>query len=99
MQHHPILIGSSIFIVVGDPLVQFNETINYNEFLCWEWDQGRAGYGDQSGAMAHTQRFLQNRGVPKPIIDVAEYFAIDGELIRWGRYYRLAGYYTFIMLW
>jgi len=85
--------------LVGDPIVQWNETINYNEFLSWEWDQGRPGFGVQGGAMAHSNRRGQIRGLPKPILDIAEYFTIDGELIRWGRYYRLAGYYTFILLW
>jgi len=37
---HVGLLGVNVTIV-GDPLVQFNETINYNEFLSWVWDQGR----------------------------------------------------------
>jgi len=95
---HVGLLGVNVTLV-GDPLVQWNETINYNEFLNWVWDQGRPGFGTQAGAMAHSLRHGQQRGLPKPILDIAEYFTIDGELIRWGRYYRLAGYYTFILLW
>jgi len=95
---HVGLMGVNVTLV-GDPLVQWNETINYNEFLNWVWDQGRPGFGTQAGSMANSLRHGQIRGLPKPILDIAEYFAIDGELIRWGRYYRLAGYYTFILMW
>lgn len=44
-------------------------------------------------------REAQRRGVPLPILAVAEYFTLDGEGIRWGRLYRQAGYYTHLMLW
>ncbi len=39
------------------------------------------------------------KGVPYPILLVAEYFTMDGESIRWGRGYRLAGFYTHALLW
>ncbi|KAI8506261.1 regulation of thyroid hormone proteinration [Branchiostoma belcheri] len=44
-------------------------------------------------------RAAQYRGLPYPILWVAEYFTLDGEDIRWHRSYRLAGYYTLTMLW
>lgn len=39
------------------------------------------------------------QGVPFPILNVAEYFSIDGECYRWGRTYQLAGFYTHALLW
>jgi len=95
---HVGLMGLNVTLV-GDPLVQFNETINYNEFLNWAWDQGRVGFGSQGGSIAEAYRHADLRGMPKPMLDIVQYFTIDGELVRWGRYYRLAGYYTFILLW
>ena len=41
----------------------------------------------------------QLKGLPYPILWVAEYFTHDAEGIRWGRYYRQAGYFTHIFLW
>jgi len=32
-------------------------------------------------------------------LNVAEYFTLDGEKIRWGRFFRLSGYYAHIVLW
>lgn len=84
---------------LGDPPVQFNETIVYNEHLSWMWDQGRPGYGTQAGHFAHSYKHSEFRGAPLPILQIAEYFNIDGEFIRWGRYYRIAGYYAHILLW
>ena len=39
------------------------------------------------------------KGLPYPILTVAEYLSQDGEGFNWGRNYRLAGYYTSITLW
>ncbi|EZA60301.1 Dual oxidase maturation factor, partial [Ooceraea biroi] len=41
----------------------------------------------------------QRRGLPIPILWIAEYFVIDGEGIRYGRFYRTAGWYCHILLW
>uniref|UniRef100_A0A0K2TDJ0 Dual oxidase maturation factor 1like [Ceratitis capitata] n=1 Tax=Lepeophtheirus salmonis TaxID=72036 RepID=A0A0K2TDJ0_LEPSM len=39
------------------------------------------------------------KGLPFPILTVAEYLAADAEGFCWGRSYREAGYYTSISLW
>lgn len=44
-------------------------------------------------------RDAQWRGMPLPILWIAEYFTLDGENIRWNRGYRQAGFYTHILLW
>ncbi|CAG5127260.1 unnamed protein product [Candidula unifasciata] len=75
------------------------ETINYNENFNWEGLQGRLGFGPFAGQFNRQFRAAQLRGVPLPILTVAEYFTLDGEGIRWGRYYRLAGWYSHIALW
>lgn len=83
----------------GTPEVQLNETIDYNERFRWDWAQGRFGFGEAAGRISQEYRRALDAGVPLPIVWVAEYFTLDGERIRWGRYYRLAGYYTHAVLW
>jgi dual oxidase maturation factor 1 len=39
------------------------------------------------------------KGLPYPILTVAEYMSVDAEGFCWGRNYRTAGYYTLITLW
>ncbi|CAG0881731.1 unnamed protein product [Cyprideis torosa] len=39
------------------------------------------------------------KGLPYPILTVAEYFTIDAEGFNWGRHYRHAGYFAHILLW
>ena len=39
------------------------------------------------------------KGLPFPILTVAEYMSVDAEGFCWGRNYREAGYYTSIFLW
>ncbi|KAH9513091.1 Dual oxidase maturation factor 1 [Bulinus truncatus] len=75
------------------------ETINYNEHFSWEGLQGRFGFGPFAGQFNREYRAAQLRGLPLPILWIAEYFTIDGEGIRWGRHYRQAGWYSHIMLW
>jgi dual oxidase maturation factor 1 len=75
------------------------ETIDYNENFNWEGVQGRQGFGPSAGQFNRQFRAAQLRGVPLPILAVAEYFTIDGEGIRWGRFYRQAGWYSHIALW
>ncbi|XP_054159680.1 dual oxidase maturation factor 1-like [Oppia nitens] len=83
----------------GIPENQLGEIINYNEHYSWEWDQGRPGFGSQAGRFHREYRESQYRGVPHPIQWVAEYFTFDGEGVRWGRHYRLSGWYTHILMW
>ncbi|XP_064610139.1 dual oxidase maturation factor 1-like [Liolophura sinensis] len=83
----------------GEPEQQLNETINYNEHFSWEWGQGRIGFGPFAARINREFRAAQFRGLPYPILWIAEYFTFDGEGIRWGRFYRTAGWYSHIMLW
>ncbi|XP_072038743.1 dual oxidase maturation factor 1-like isoform X2 [Amphiura filiformis] len=75
------------------------EVINYNERFHFYGGQGRIGFGRFSGRINREFREAQWLGKPYPILWIAEYFTLDGEDIRWGRSYRLAGYYTWIILW
>ena len=44
-------------------------------------------------------REWQFRGYPQIITELAEYFTLDAEDIRWQRWYRIAGWYAHIALW
>lgn len=85
----------------GVPEYQIQERINYNEAFRWAdpWAQGRLGFGRFAGRFNREFRADQFRGVPYPIQWIAEYFTLDGEQIRWGRRFRVAGWYTHILLW
>lgn len=70
-------------------------------------------YGNRSMDVAFNERFdfyrpdqLQEefrkglkKGLPFPILTVAEYMAVDDEGFCWGRNYRQAGYYCSFFLW
>ena len=77
------------------------EIINYNEAFRWNspWAQGRLGFGIFSGEVNQDFRAAELRGLPYPILWISEYFTLDGEQIRWGRKFRLAGWYTHIFMW
>ncbi|XP_043248192.1 dual oxidase maturation factor 1-like isoform X2 [Colletes gigas] len=81
----------------GTPLAK--ETINYNERFWWTWDQGKFGFGPYAGLLQRNYRDAQKRGLPIPILWTVEYLTIDGEGIRFGRFYRTAGWYCHILLW
>ncbi|XP_077992198.1 dual oxidase maturation factor 1-like [Glandiceps talaboti] len=84
----------------GTPENQINEQINYNERFSWDsWDQGRNFYSPYAGQVNREFRDAQYRGLPYPILWIAEYFTIDAENLRWGRSYRMSGYYAHIMIW
>ncbi|XP_077978626.1 dual oxidase maturation factor 1-like [Glandiceps talaboti] len=83
----------------GEPVNQLGERIDYNERFNWAWDQGRQGFGPFAGVLNQEFREAQWKGLPYPILWIAEYFTIDGENIRWGRSYREAGFFTHICLW
>jgi dual oxidase maturation factor 1 len=76
-----------------------HEIIDYNEHFSWEWAQGRFGFGKYAGQFSKDFRAASERGVPLPILQIAEYFTFDGEGIRFGRYYRLAGWYSHLLMW
>ena len=52
-----------------------------------------------AGRFNQEYREAQFRGLPLPILWIAEYFTFDGEGIRWGRHYRQAGWYSHILMW
>nr|XP_002128668.1 dual oxidase maturation factor 1-like [Ciona intestinalis] len=92
--------GTPIYQTVGhSDSVNFTERIDYNERFHWAWRQGRIGFGPYAGRINQEFRQAQYRGVPLPIQWVAEYFTLDGELIRWGRSYRTAGWFANQVLW
>lgn len=49
--------------------------------------------------LADEYRHALIKGLPFPILTVAEYLAVDAEGFCWGRSYREAGYFTSIFLW
>lgn len=52
-----------------------------------------------AGQLQQEFRAAQYRGLPTPILWVVDYFVIDGEGFRFGRFYRTAGWYSHILLW
>ncbi|XP_035666958.1 dual oxidase maturation factor 1-like isoform X1 [Branchiostoma floridae] len=87
----------------GDGKHLNSEKIDYNERFWWggerQWTQGRNFFGPFAGLVNREFREAQFKGLPYPILWIAEYFTLDGENIRWGRSYRLSGFYAHIMLW
>lgn len=63
--------------------------IDFNERFEWE------------GASDMTKHFHEalRRGLPFPILTVAEYFSLSQEGFTWGMQYRQAGYFASILLW
>lgn len=49
--------------------------------------------------MQNSYRLALKRGLPYPILTVAEYFSLGREGFAWGGQYRAAGYFASIMLW
>ncbi|XP_044270590.1 dual oxidase maturation factor 1 [Tribolium madens] len=63
--------------------------IDFNEQFLWI----------NSDQMGDSFREAMIRGLPFPILTVAEYFTMGQEGLSWGGQYRAAGYYAIIMLW
>ncbi|XP_013789395.2 dual oxidase maturation factor 1-like, partial [Limulus polyphemus] len=65
------------------------EEINYNERFNW------------IGATEIKEEYREAliKGLPFPILTIAEYLSQDLEGFCWGRRYRMAGYYSYILLW
>lgn len=63
--------------------------IDFNEQFMWL----------NSDQMGDSFREALERGLPFPILTVAEYFSVGQEGLSWGGQYRAAGYYATIMLW
>jgi len=71
------------------PIYNQSENIDFNERFYWIGpDQMKEDY---LAALF--------KGLPFPILTVAEYFTVDAEGFCWGRNYRQAGYFTSIFLW
>lgn len=71
------------------PIYNQSADIDFNERFHWE------------GATQMKEDYLAAlfKGLPFPILTVAEYFTVDAEGFCWGRNYRQAGYFTSIFLW
>lgn len=65
------------------PDIDFNERFNWN----------------QANEMGNSYKNALKRGLPFPILTVAEYFSLGEEGFAWGGQYRAAGYYASIWLW
>lgn len=63
--------------------------IDFNERFHW----------NGADEMGNSYRQALRRGLPYPILTVAEYFSLGQEGFAWGGRYRAAGYYASIVLW
>jgi dual oxidase maturation factor 1 len=63
--------------------------IDFNERFDW----------NQAYDMSNSYKCALQRGLPYPILTVAEYFSLGQEGFTWGGQYRAAGYYASILLW
>ncbi|XP_025740128.1 dual oxidase maturation factor 1 isoform X2 [Callorhinus ursinus] len=82
---------TSLFIgavILGTPVQQLNETINYNEEFTWRLGKNYAE--EYTKAM--------EKGLPDPVLYLAEKFTPNSPCGLHGQY-RLAGHYTSAMLW
>ncbi|NXF35622.1 DOXA1 factor, partial [Nyctibius bracteatus] len=74
--------------LVGNPVNQVNETINYNEHFAWSFG---ADYDHSYGEGLE-------RGLPSPILYVAEKFTMQSPC-GVHRQYRISGHYASLTLW
>ncbi|NWQ96896.1 DOXA1 factor, partial [Burhinus bistriatus] len=74
--------------LVGNPVNQVNETINYNEHFAWSFD---ADYDHSYGESLE-------KGLPRPILYVAEKFTTQSPCSM-HRQYRISGHYASLTLW
>lgn len=63
--------------------------IDFNERFTWA----------QANDMENCYKHALKRGLPYPILTIAEYFSLGQEGFSWGGQYRAAGYYASILLW
>ncbi|XP_029834115.1 dual oxidase maturation factor 2 isoform X3 [Ixodes scapularis] len=71
------------------PRYSDSEEINFNEKFTW--------FGPTQIQKDYREALV--KGLPFPILTIAEYLSQDLEGFCWGRRYRLAGYYAFALLW
>uniref|UniRef100_A0A8C4PRY9 Dual oxidase maturation factor 1 n=1 Tax=Equus asinus TaxID=9793 RepID=A0A8C4PRY9_EQUAS len=82
---------TSLFIgavILGTPVQQLNETINYNEEFTWRLGENYA---------EEYEKALE-KGLPDPVLYLAEKFTPNSPCGLHGQY-RLAGHYTSAILW
>ena len=87
-----IYIGLNNINVTLEAMPQYyNHTmdVNFNE---------RFGFERPTQLQEEFNKALR-KGLPYPILTVAEYISVDAEGFCWGRMYRQAGYYTSVFLW
>ncbi|XP_050759391.1 dual oxidase maturation factor 2 [Gymnogyps californianus] len=84
---HVGLAGVNVTLM-GNPVNQINETINYNEHFSWSFD---ADYD-------HSYSEGLERGLPSPILYVAEKFTTQSPCSV-HRQYRISGHYASATLW
>ncbi|XP_054707267.1 dual oxidase maturation factor 1-like isoform X2 [Uloborus diversus] len=73
----------------ANPIHKNSEDINYNERFNWV----------EATQLKTEFREALIKGLPFPILTIAEYLSQNMEGFSWGGKYRKAGYYTSIMLW
>lgn len=80
----------TIFCYIALPIGNWTPPdIDFNERFHWDAVQD----------MSNSYRHALKRGLPYPILTVAEYFSLGQEGFAWGGQYRAAGYYASILLW
>ena len=71
------------------PIHNHTPDIDFNERFGWA----------QATDMEESYKKSLKRGLPYPILTIAEYFSLGQEGFSWGGQYRTAGYYASILLW
>lgn len=82
--------GSTSVPIKGQRYIikRVNVDINYNERFYWI----------EPNQMRQEHQHALERGLPYPILTVVEYLSQDDAGFNWSRQYRLAGYYSYILL-
>lgn len=78
-----------MFFLLASATNNVTTDIDFNEQFMWL----------TSDQMGDSFREALERGLPFPILTVAEYFSVGQEGLSWGGQYRAAGHYATIMLW
>lgn len=85
-----VYILNSVLLLIALPVGNWTiRDIDFNEQFRW----------DAAHDMQNSYHMALKRGLPYPILTVAEYFSLGREGFAWGGQYRAAGYFASIMLW
>lgn len=90
-------IHADISVYIG--LQSFNVTLRAHKVLNVDINYNERFYWIKPDQMQHEQHYALERGLPYPILTVVEYLSQDEAGFNWSRQYRLAGYYSYIILW